>query len=255
MPRPVKRFLHHRDGETAVIQPIKKTRIPEEVADRIRVLILDGTFPPGQPLPAERVLAERFGVSRGSIRDALRILEMIGLLEARHGQGTFPRELTVERLVAPLASVMTYRHDLRDELLDVRRMFEPAVARFAALRATEEDFDDLQRLVDAQREKLRTGRSAIVEDSAFHATLARSTRNRVVVSIMAILNDLLVESRAQSLRQKGRPARSVDGHEAVVAALRRRDPDAAAQAMYKHIDQIADLQPPAEQAEENVPGE
>jgi GntR family transcriptional regulator, transcriptional repressor for pyruvate dehydrogenase complex len=80
MPRPVKRFLQHRDGETAVIQPIKKTRIPEEVADRIRVLILDGSFPPGQPLPAERVLAERFGVSRGSIRDALRILEMIGLL-------------------------------------------------------------------------------------------------------------------------------------------------------------------------------
>lgn len=255
MPRPVKSFLQQRDGETAVIEPIKKTRIPEEVADRVRVLILDGTFPPGQPLPPERVLAERFGVSRGSIRDALRILEMIGLLEARHGQGTFPRELTVERLVAPLASVMTYRHDLRHELLDVRRMFEPAVARFAALRATEEDFDDLQQIVDAQREKLKTGRSAIVEDSAFHATLARSTRNRVVVSIMAILNDLLVESRAQSLRQKGRPARSVDGHEAVVAALRRRDPDAAAQAMYKHIDQIADVQPPAEQPEENFPGE
>jgi GntR family transcriptional regulator, transcriptional repressor for pyruvate dehydrogenase complex len=254
MPRPVKRFLQHRDGETAVIQPIKKTRIPEEVADRIRVLILDGSFPPGQPLPAERVLAERFGVSRGSIRDALRILEMIGLLEARHGQGTFPRELTVERLVAPLASVMNYRHDLRDELLDVRRMFEPAVARFAALRATEEDFEDLQRLVDAQREKLKTGRSAIVEDSAFHATLARSTRNRVVVSIMAILNDLLVESRARSLRQKGRPARSVDGHEAVVAALRRRDPDAAAQAMNKHIDEIADLEPPAQPTEEAIPG-
>jgi len=255
VPRPVKRFLQQRDGQAAVIQPIKKTRIPEEVADRIRALILDGTFPPGQPLPAERVLAERFGVSRGSIRDALRILEMIGLLEARHGQGTFPRELTVERLVAPLASVMTYRHDLRDELLDVRRMFEPAVARFAALRATEEDFDDLQRIIDAQREKLKTGRSAIVEDSAFHATLARSTRNRVVVSIMAILNDLLVESRAQSLRQKGRPARSVDGHEAVVAALRQRDPDAAAQAMYKHIDQIADLQPPTQQPEEDTPRE
>ena len=255
MPKPVKRFLQQSAGQTAVIQPIKKTRIPEEVADRIRVLILDGSFPPGQPLPAERLLAERFGVSRGSIRDALRILEMIGLLEARHGQGTFPRELTVERLVAPLASVMTYRHDLRDELLDVRRMFEPAVARFAALRATEEDVDDLERIVDTQREKLKTGRSAIIEDSAFHATLARSTRNPIVVSIMAILNDLLVESRAQSLRQKGRPARSLDGHEAVVAALRRRDPDAAAQAMYKHIDQIADLQPPTQQPEENIPSE
>jgi GntR family transcriptional repressor for pyruvate dehydrogenase complex len=242
VPQTVKQFAHALNGEARLIEPIKKTRIPEEVADRIRVLILDGTFPPGQPLPSERLLAERFDVSRGSIRDALRILEMIGLLETLHGQGTFPRELTVDRLVAPLASVMAYRHDLRDELLDVRRMFEPAVARVAATRATEEDFADLQRILDAQRGKLKTGRSTIVEDTAFHAALARCTRNRVVVSIMAILNDLLVESRALSLRQEGRPQRSTEGHEAVVAALRRRDAEGAAQAMYTHIDQIADLQ-------------
>ena len=242
MSHSVKEFATASKREARVIEPIKKTRIPEEVADRIRVLILDGTFPPGEPLPSERLLAEWFAVSRGSIRDALRILEMIGLLETLHGQGTFPHELTVERLVAPLASVMTYRQDLRDELLDVRRMFEPAVARVAATRATEEDFADLQRILDAQRRKLKTGQSAIVEDSAFHAALARCTRNRVVVSIMATLNDLLVESRAQSLRQKGRPQRSVEGHEAVFAAVCRRDADAASEAMYNHIDQIAELQ-------------
>jgi len=204
--------------------------------------MLDGTFSPGHPLPSERHLAERFGVSRGSIRDALRTLETIGLLETRHGQGTFPHELSVDRLVAPLASVMAYRSDLQDELLDVRRMFEPAVARFAAQRATEEDLGDLQAILDAQRQKLKSGQSAIVEDTAFHAILARSTRNRVVMSIMATLNDLLVESRTQSLRQKGRPVRSIEGHEAVVDALRRRDADGAAQAMNNHIDQIADLQ-------------
>jgi GntR family transcriptional regulator, transcriptional repressor for pyruvate dehydrogenase complex len=240
-PQSVKRFADSR-GEPSLIEPIKKTRIAEEVADRIRVLILDGTFPPGRPLPSERVLTERFGVSRGSIRDALRMLELIGLLETRHGQGTFPHELTVDRLVAPLASVMAYRHDLQDELLDVRRMFEPAVARVAAARVTDEDFGDLQRILDAQRQKLKTGRSAIVEDTAFHAALARSTRNRVVVSIMSTLNDLLVESRTQALRQKGRPEKSIEGHEAVVAALRRRDAEAAERAMYKHIDQISDLQ-------------
>ena len=238
----VKRFAHPSGDESRLITPIKKTRIAEEVADRIRVLMLDGTFPPGEPLPSERHLAERFGVSRGSIRDALRTLETIGLLETRHGQGTFPHELSVDRLVAPLASVMAYRSDLQDELLDVRRMFEPAVARAAALRATDEDLADLQRLLDAQRQKLKTGQSAIVEDTAFHAILARSTRNRVVMSIMATLNDLLVESRTHSLEQKGRPARSIDGHEAVVAALRRKDADGASQAMYNHIDQIADLQ-------------
>ena len=85
----------------------------------------------------------------------------------------------------------------------------------------------------------------MAEDTAFHAILARSTRNRVVMSIMATLNDLLVDSRTNSLLQKGRPARSIDGHEAVVAALRRRDVEGASQAMYNHIDQIADLHVPA----------
>src|SRR5712692_9012298 len=224
-----------------LIEPIKKTRIPEEIADRIRLLILDGTFPPGRPLPSERALAVRFGVGRGSIRDAFRMLEMIGLLETRHGQGTFPRELTVDRLVARLASVLTYRRDLQDELMDVRRMFEPAVARVAATRATEEDLADLQRVLETQRRKLKTGQSAIVEDTAFHAVLARATRNRVVVRIMETLNDLLVESRKLALKQEGRPEGSIKGHEVVVAALQGRDADGAARAMREHIDQIAGL--------------
>ena len=223
------------------IEPIKKTRIPEEIADRIRLLILDGTFPPDRPLPSERVLATRFGVSRGSIRDGLRMLETIGLLESRHGQGTFPRELTVDRLVAPLASILTYRRDLQDELMDVRRMFEPAVARAAAARVTDADLADLDRVLDAQRRKIRAGRPAIVEDTAFHAVLARSTRNRVLVRIMETLNDLLVESRRLALKQEGRPQGSLRGHEAVVAALRDHDGEQAAQAMLEHIDYIADL--------------
>jgi GntR family transcriptional repressor for pyruvate dehydrogenase complex len=226
---------------SSLIAPIKKTRVAEEIADRIRVLILDGTFPPDQPLPSERTLAERFGVSRGSIRDAFRTLETIGLLVTRHGQGTFPRELDVEQLVAPLSSVLSYRQDLQDELMDVRRMFEPAVARVAAARITDADLAALDRLLDLQRKKLKTGRSAIAEDTAFHEVLARATRNRVVINIMATLNDLLVESRKLTLKQKGRPGRSLLGHEAVVEALRRRNPDAAAEAMREHINQIADL--------------
>jgi GntR family transcriptional regulator, transcriptional repressor for pyruvate dehydrogenase complex len=240
-PRRVKRSgsVHALPG--GLIRPIKKTRIAEEIADRIRVLILDGTLLPDRPLPGERLLAARFGVSRGSVRDAFRLLETIGLLETRHGQGTFPRELDVDRLVAPLASILTYRRDLQEELLDVRRMFEPAVARVAAARASDEDLADLQRILDTQRRKLAAGGSAIVEDTAFHAVLARATRNRVVMRIMETLNNLLIESRKLTLKQKGRPERSIEGHEAVVAALRRRDADAASLAMLMHIDQIADL--------------
>jgi GntR family transcriptional repressor for pyruvate dehydrogenase complex len=223
----------------AAIAPIRKTRLAEDIADRIRIMIVDGTFPPGEPLPGERVLAERFGVSRGSIRDAFRMLEMIGLLEMRHGQGTFPRELSVERLVTPLASVLTNRRDLEGELMDVRRMFEPAIARVAAARLSDEDLAGLRRILDAQRRKVKSGQSAIVEDTAFHAALARATGNTVVVRIMETLNDLLSESRKRALQQRSRPQRSLKGHEAVVDALARHDADGAARAMHDHIDQIA----------------
>jgi GntR family transcriptional regulator, transcriptional repressor for pyruvate dehydrogenase complex len=228
-------------GSIKRIVPIKKTRVAEEIADRVRELILDGTFQPGRALPSERVLAERFHVSRGSIRDGFRILEMFGLLETRHGQGTFPHELTLDRLVTPLASVLTYRRDLQEELMDVRRMFEPAVARVAATRVTDADLQNLKRILEAQRRQIKAGRSAIREDTAFHAALARATRNHIVERIMETLNDLLVESRKLTLKQQGRPERSIRGHEAVVAALSRRDADAAARAMHEHIDQIAEL--------------
>src|SRR5919204_1527326 len=114
MVEPVRRpSLTPASRAVKLIAPIKKTRIPEAIADRVRQLIVDRTFRPGQPLPSERVLARRFAVSRGSVRDALRTLEVLGLLEMRHGQGTFPRELSVDRLVTPLASVITHQRDLQ----------------------------------------------------------------------------------------------------------------------------------------------
>jgi GntR family transcriptional repressor for pyruvate dehydrogenase complex len=224
-----------------LIEPIKKTRIPEEIAQRIRTLIQDGTLKVGEALPSERDLAQRFGVSRGSVRDAFRMLETIGLLESRHGQGTFPHELNVEKLVTPLASVLSFSSQLQEQLLDVRRMFEPAVARVAARRITAGEVADLDRIVRAQRARLRAGESTIEEDTAFHAALAKATHNQIVERIMQTLNDLLVESRTQTLQQRGRPQRSIRGHAAVVAALAEGDADGAARAMTRHIEQIGEI--------------
>jgi GntR family transcriptional repressor for pyruvate dehydrogenase complex len=220
------------------LEPIKRTRIPEEIADRLRALIVDGTFKPEQPLPSERTLAHHLGVSRTSVRDGIRRLEVVGLLESRHGQGTFPRELSVDHLVTPLASVLVFNRARQEDLMDVRRMFEPAVARVAAARASDVEFDEIGRILAEQRRKVRKGESAIGEDTAFHGALARATHNPVVVRMMETLNDLLIESRTRTLQRRGRPLRSLRGHEAVLEAMRRRDADGAARAMREHIDQI-----------------
>lgn len=224
-----------------LIEPIKRVRLPQEIANRIRALIEAGSFPADHPLPSERTLASRFRVSRGTIRDAFRTLETIGLLETRHGQGTFPRELNVDKLVTPLASVLTYNSRLQDELLDVRRMFEPAVARVSAVRITPAELDALDGIVADQRARVKAGAPTIEQDTEFHAAIARSTHNTVVVHIMQTLNGLLVESRTQTLQQRGRPERSMRGHAAVVEALRRGDADDAAIAMTRHIQEIGEL--------------
>ena len=228
-------------AELAGLEPIKRTRIPDEIANRIRALIVGGSFKPDAPLPSERVLAKRMRVSRSSVRDAIRRLEVVGLLETRHGQGSFLHELSVDNLVTPMASVMTFNRARQDDLMDVRRVFEPAVAGMAATRATAPELDEIDQILAEQRRRARAGQPTIGEDTAFHGALARATHNPVIVGIMETLNDLLVESRQRTLERRGRPLRSLRGHEAVVVALRRRDPGGAALAMRDHIDQIAAL--------------
>jgi GntR family transcriptional repressor for pyruvate dehydrogenase complex len=242
--RPVKnarRGAPAPEADLVGIEPIKRTRIPEEIASRIRALIVGGSFKPDQPLPSERALAKRMRVSRGSVRDALRRLEVVGLLETRHGQGTFLHELSVDNLVAPMASVLTFNRVRQDDLMDVRRVFEPAVAGMAATRATAPELDEIDRILEEQRRRVRAGQPTIGEDTAFHAALARATHNLVIVGIMETLNDLLIESRTRTLQRRGRPLQSLRGHEAVVEAMRRRDGGRAAIAMRQHIDQIAAL--------------
>jgi GntR family transcriptional repressor for pyruvate dehydrogenase complex len=240
---PAKRGVKNEaaDLDLAGLEPIKRTRIPDEIANRLRAMIVDGSFTKEEPLPSERVMAKRLRVSRSSVRDAIRRLEVIGLLETRHGQGTFLHELSVDNVVTPMASVLTFNRARQGDLMDARRAFEPAVARMAATRATDEELDAIDRILEEQRRKVKASEPTIGEDTAFHAALAQATHNPVIVGVMETLNDLLVESRQRSLERRGRSLQSLRGHEAVAEALRRHDADGAALAMDSHIAQIARL--------------
>src|ERR1051326_6004333 len=118
------------------IEPIKSTRIYEEIVRQIKTMISEGRLKSGDQLPPERDLAEKFVVSRTSVRAALRALESLGLIEIRPGEGTFVREVSVESLIEPLALVMLSQREAIGELFEARRLLEPSIAAFAALRAT-----------------------------------------------------------------------------------------------------------------------
>lgn len=219
--------------------PAKRSKLYQDVANRIRDLISSGELLPGQPLPPERKLAEQFKVGRAVIREAVRQLEASGLVESRHGGGNYVREITSEHLVAPIASLLSNNVRLRRELMDARLFFEPQVAREAAARATPEDLKLLEDVVRRQAERVASGEPTAEEDAQFHSLLARATHNTVVERILEVINGLLEETYERPFHHSERSQLSLQGNERVLEAVRRQDQDAAQKAMAEHIEDIA----------------
>jgi GntR family transcriptional repressor for pyruvate dehydrogenase complex len=217
---------------------VRRTRVYEDVARQLRRLIEDGALEPGDMLPPERELAERFGVSRSSVRDAIRALELVGMVEARQGEGTVVADASPEALVVPLASMLLRKRELVGELLDVRRMIEPPLAARAAAHATPEEIAHLDDILLRQKAKMRRGEATVEEDAEFHYAIALAAGNSVVRRVVDVLMDLLRESRARSLQVRGRPEKSLAGHRRVVQAIRRRDGPSAEVAMRRHLEEI-----------------
>lgn len=230
----------------ADLSPVRKTKVYAEVAAQIQRLIADGRLKPGDKLPPERELAEVFGVSRSSVRDAIRVLEMQRLVEPRHGDGTVVREIPIDRLIRPLADALTASKDLVADLFDMRRMLEPPLARAAAFRATDEDIEALRQVVARQTERVKAGQIALEEDNEFHYLIATAAKNQVVLRTVDVLMELLRDSRVRSLQGHGRAEKSLDGHRRILEAIRRRDAEAAALAMRRHIEDIEATLFPAE---------
>lgn len=220
------------------LEPVRRTKIYVEVASQIHRLIADGRVKPGERLPPERELAEMFDVSRASVRDAIRILEMHGLVQPRQGEGTVIRRDPVEGVMSPLADALSLSRDLTADLFDMRKILEPPLARVAALRATNEDIEALEKILDKQAARVRAAEIAIDEDTAFHYRLATVSKNRVIPRVMDVIMDLLLGSRARSLQGARRSEKSLEGHRRIVEAIKQGDAAAAEAAMHRHLSEI-----------------
>src|SRR5262249_53378671 len=194
-PREAERRLTAQETPTDVlIEPVKRSRIYEHIVEQIRALIREGSWAPGDQIPPERELAERFRVSRTSVREALRALEMQGVIESRQGGGTFVRSAEPELLIPPLASVILRGQRELGEVLEVRELLEPGVARCAALRATPEAVQELDAVLVRQRALVEHDEQFVEQDAAFHAALARAADNRILQNLYALTLELLRES-------------------------------------------------------------
>lgn len=234
--RPLRMFV--TSPAKVELESIQKTKVYEEVVAQLERLILDGALRPGDKLPPERQLAERFDVSRSAVREAIRALELKGFVEPRPGEGTLVRVPSIDSLLNPLASLLGQKRELVTELLEVREMIEPSLAAHAARNAGPEDLARLEDILNRQKEKVARQELAIEEDTEFHYTIARATKNSVILKVLDMMMDILRDSRERSLQVGGRREKSLAGHRRIFNAIKRRDPEAAEAAMRQHLTEI-----------------
>jgi len=219
---------------------VRRNKVYEEVAKQIERLILK-KLQPGDRLPSERDLAETLRVSRGSIRDAIRSLELLGLVEPRQGTGTIVRETSSASLANPFANALKRRKELVSELLDFRKMLEPPLAARAATHASPDEILEMEDILRRQEERQHQGDAAVAEDAEFHYSVALASDNSVVLKVIDILMDLLRDTRARSLQVEGRPQRSLSGHRRILVAIKRHDAEAAKAAMRRHLEDVEEI--------------
>ena len=225
------------------LRAIQRTQRSEQVRRQIEEAIKVGGFQPGDKLPSERELVETFGVSRVSVREAIRSLEALGLVRVEHGRGAFVNDRR-----SGLGEQMARWLQLhRDEVLELHRV-RGALDELAAQSAAErQDVAAIEALVKAH-EKLRAAVDAdepleelVRLDIDFHVGLAEASGNRLLYDLLYDLHTYLAESRRYVYSTSSRPPRSVDEHEEIVHAVIANDPHRARAAANRHIVSIREL--------------
>ena len=220
------------------LAPVARSRLYELLAERLVEHVQKAGLGPGDRLPAERALAEQFGVSRTSVRQALVSLEVQGLVEVRHGGGVF---LVDPPRVEPPARLWQRAERLSD-VYAVREALEVKIAELAAEHCREQDKRLMQQALEDMQDDLDRGGLGAAADAAFHRAVTVASQNPVMVDLMEYVADRIWESRIESLSQPGRGPVSLAGHRQIAAAIAAGDPAAAREAMRAHLGVVATVE-------------
>ncbi|OIP89555.1 MAG: FadR family transcriptional regulator [Syntrophobacterales bacterium CG_4_8_14_3_um_filter_58_8] len=224
-----------------MLKPVEKKKAYEDIVQQIRTLIEEGKLKRNDHLPSERELSETFRVSRTTVREAIRTLESMKFLQSRQGNGTYVVASSEEALIQPLAAAL---FNEKDDILDIfyiRKIIEPHVAALAAENATPQEIEELERILREQEGCIGRGGNIIETDSAFHNLMVKATKNRVMERLIIALIDLLKQSREKYLMEEEndkRAVRSLEGHQRVLAAVKKGDGEAARKSMLQHLEDI-----------------
>lgn len=227
-----------------------RKRLSEMVADEIRSMIRQEGLQPGDRVFSEHELTRRLNVSRSSVREAIRILEVTGLLTVQQGRGVFLRD-TASQQFEPLGAWIREHADALFEQFEVRRLLEPECAARAAELAERNELLQMRESLQLFEEHCASEaiQGAIAQDEIFHTLIARATRNRTMHILMKTFARNLTEGWITSMSIRSRRIKTIAEHRAILDAIADREPDAARAAMLRHLDNaLADIK---EQAVQN----
>lgn len=218
---------------------VQSSRLYEQIVDQIEQSVQRGDLKAGDQLPAERELAEQFGVSRTAVREAVKALREKGLVEAYPGKGTFITSGSSNPMRQSLDRMMKSANvDAKSSLVEVREILEPEIAALAAQRASEENLNSLREAVAVMDAAKRDPDAYIEADLDFHLELAEAASNPLILSLIDSIVGVLREQRMRIFEVEGGPDRGQYHHKKILEAMERRDAEGAREAMRAHLRQV-----------------
>jgi len=210
--------------------------VTDEAIEKIKAMIVSGTLRAGDRLPKEADLAAELGLSRNSLREAVKALSLVNILDVRQGDGTYVTSLEPTLLLEALSFIVDFHRDATVlELLQVRRILEPAATAIATVRATDDEIEDLRKLLDSLGPDPAV-EDLVANDLEFHRRIAVSSGNSVLSSLVESMSAPTTRARVwRGLTQAGVGARTVAEHRAILDAMASRDPEAARSWATVHI--------------------
>ena len=226
-------------GEDPVYKVVRTSRLYEQIVQQIEESVLNGSLKPGDQLPAERELAQRLGVSRTAVREAVKALREKGLVEAYSGRGTFVTDGTSQAARQSFdLMVKIGQQEGAPHLAELRLILEPGIAALAAVRVKEDDLAAMREAV-AVMDRAQDDPEAYIEaDLDFHLALAETVANPLILSLIDSIVGLLREQRIKIFNVEGGPQRGQVHHKRILEAMERRDAEMARTAMRAHLEQV-----------------
>jgi GntR family transcriptional regulator, transcriptional repressor for pyruvate dehydrogenase complex len=226
-------------GEHPVYKVVRTSRLYEQIVQQIEESVLNGSLKPGDQLPPERDLAQRLGVSRTAVREAVKTLREKGLVEAYSGRGTFVTDGTSQAARQSFdLMVKIGQQEGSPHLAELRLILEPGIAAMAAERVQDEDLVALREAVAVMDRSQKQPEAYIEADLDFHLALAEAAANPLILSLIDSIVGLLREQRIRIFNVEGGPQRGQFHHKRILEAMERRDPEMARSAMRAHLEQV-----------------